>query len=226
MRYYFVFMLSFLILSLSCSSSTTSTSKPGKGKQYLALGDSYTIGESVNQSQTYPQQLVDVWNENKEEFAPPTIIARTGWTTADLQRGIENANIAGKKYDKVSLLIGVNNEFQGRGLQEYEQQFAELLDQAIGFAKNKESVFVLSIPDYGFTPYGEKEQSTISPRIDQFNEVAKKITESKGIKFIDITPISRKGLSDPELVAKDGLHPSGKMYGEFVRLISTAEGNL
>lgn len=221
MRYHFFSTLCILQLFLACGSSANSEAlKPKSGKQYLALGDSYTIGESVGPSETYPQQLVDRLNAQGEKYAPPTIIARTGWTTADLQQGIRDAKIDGRKYDMVSLLIGVNNEFQGRSLQEYEREFTALLEQAIGFAKDKESVFVVSIPDYGFTPFGKREQAEISPRIDEFNAVAQKICTARNIRFVNITPASRKGLEDPALVAKDGLHPSGKLYAEFVKLIA------
>lgn len=204
-----------LLLLLSCGSAVKN-SEPDKRRQYLALGDSYTIGESVSASETYPQQLVDALNEKGEDFAPPVIIARTGWTTANLQQAIADAKIKGEKYDMVSLLIGVNNQFQGRSIDEFERQFKMLLDQAIGFAKDKKSVFVLSIPDYGYTPFGKRDQQQISAEIDRFNAVIKRITESKQVTFIDITPISRRGLAEPELVAKDGLHPSGSMYAKFV----------
>lgn len=220
--HYLISMACSLLLLLSCGSAVKN-SAPDEHHQYLALGDSYTIGESVGASETYPQQLVDALNAKGEDFAPPKIIARTGWTTADLQQAIAGAKIKGKKYDLVSLLIGVNNQFQGRSIDEFEREFSILLDQAIGFAKDKKSVFVLSIPDYGYTPFGQRDQQQISGEIDQFNEVVKRVTESKQVTFVDITPISRRGLAEPELVARDGLHPSGKMYEEFVLKIMNYE---
>jgi lysophospholipase L1-like esterase len=187
---------------------------------YLALGDSYTIGESVSESERYPVILSGALNEDHYTVSPPEIIATTGWTTADLKNGISHAGISGKKYDMVSLLIGVNNEYQGRSVNEYKMEFKELLLTAIDFAKgNKKKVFVISIPDYGFTPSYRSNQTKISAAIDKFNAANKHITDSLGIKYFDITPISRKGLADPELVASDGLHPSGKMYRQWVEMI-------
>jgi lysophospholipase L1-like esterase len=205
----------------SCTVSRTASSNGGAS--YLALGDSYTIGESVAESERYPNQLAAALREQKVAVADPLIIARTGWTTGALQRGIASADIPAKTYELVTLLIGVNNEFQGRSEAEYETQFTQLLEQAIGFAGGKkERVFVLSIPDYGCTPYGEARQETISERIDRFNAINKRITDSLGVNYVDVTPVSRKGLSDPALVANDGLHPSGKQYGEWVKLMAEA----
>lgn len=220
MRYPFLsiaFLLNFLFACRSASGDNTTTNP--NAKQYLALGDSYTIGESVDRAETYPQQLTAVLNQQNEGFAAPTIIAKTGWTTADLQRGIKNASIEGKKYDLISLLIGVNNEFQGRSLAEFENEFTNLLNQAIEFAKDKQAVFVLSIPDYGYTPFGMNKQASISARIDLFNEVAEKASKAAGVRYVYITDISRKGFANPTWIAGDGLHPSGLMYGEFVQRI-------
>jgi lysophospholipase L1-like esterase len=187
---------------------------------YLALGDSYTIGESVPASDRYPSILSEELNKSNFIISSPEIIATTGWTTADLKNGIKNAGISGKKYDLVSLLIGVNNEYQGRSAGEYKMDFKELLQTAIDFAGgNKKKVFVLSIPDYGYTPSYRSDQLKISTAIDKFNAANKQVCDSAGVSYFDITPISRKGLEDPELVAPDGLHPSGKMYQEWVDMI-------
>ena len=189
--------------------------------RYLALGDSYTIGESVAQSQRYPVLLTADLRAAGLNVENPLIIARTGWTTANLQAGIEDADIEGRTYDLVSLLIGVNNQFQGRSLEEYKTEFAELLQQAVDFAGgDKDRVFVVSIPDYAFTPFGQSASntSTISAEIDIFNAAAADITAENAIDFYNITPISRMGNDDPELVADDGLHPSGKQYQLWVDL--------
>lgn len=187
---------------------------------YLALGDSYTIGQSVAEEERYPVLLAKGLTETGIEIHDPTIIATTGWTTADLKRGIENARIEGNEYDLVSLLIGVNNQYQGTSAEEYKKEFRDLLLQAIDFAKgDKDRVFVISIPDYGYTPFGASRQEEISPEINLFNLMNKEVTVSLGLKYFDITPISRKGLSDPSLVAGDGLHPSGKMYQLWVDLM-------
>lgn len=187
---------------------------------YLALGDSYTIGQSVTESERYPELIVKELKKEGIEIQSPEIIAATGWTTENLQRGIANAAIEGKNYDLVSLLIGVNNQYQGRSSAEYEKDFKELLLQSIDFANgDKGKVFVISIPDYGYTPFGASNREEISPEINEFNALNKKITASLGVQYFDITPISRNGLSEPSLVASDGLHPSGKMYQQWVDLM-------
>jgi lysophospholipase L1-like esterase len=188
-----------------------------KNISYLALGDSYTIGQSVDASERYPVILAGKFSDAEISVSTPKIIATTGWTTANLENGIVNAGISNNQYDLVSLLIGVNNQFQGRSIAEYKTQFTELLLKAINFAHgNKNKVFVISIPDYGYTPFGKNNLQQISQGIDQFNDVNKFVTDSIGVKYFDITPISRKGLSDPELVTSDGLHPSGKQYQQWV----------
>lgn len=187
---------------------------------YLALGDSYTIGHGVQPVERYPVQLAKALREKGTAVEDPLIIATTGWTTADLKNGIAAAGIAGNTYDLVSLLIGVNNQYQGRSQQEYRREFTDLLLQSIKFAGgNKQNVFVLSIPDWGYTPFGRGRQTTISAEIDEFNSINKQITDSVGVSYYNITPFSRNGLSDPSLVASDGLHPSGKMYSQWVDLI-------
>jgi lysophospholipase L1-like esterase len=192
-----------------------------KNITYLALGDSYTIGESVSMPDRYPVILSEELKKNNFKVSDPDIIATTGWTTANLKEGISLAGMRGKKYDMVSLLIGVNNEYQGRSLSEYKTEFKELLYMAIDLAHgNKKKVFVISIPDYGYTPSYASHQAKISPAIDNFNVANKQITDSMEVKYFDITPISRKGLEDPELIASDGLHPSGKMYRQWVDLMS------
>lgn len=190
------------------------------GVSYLALGDSYTIGESVAHSERYPAQLAQALVAKGVAVEETKIVAQTGWTTSELKRGILEADISGNTYDLVSLLIGVNNQYRGRSLTEYKQEFTALLVQAIGFAdEKKERVFVISIPDWGYTPFGEARQETISAEIDRFNAANQHITDSMGVAYFNITPISQKGLQDPELVAADGLHPSGKMYAQWVDLM-------
>lgn len=219
MRYCFILAICFLHVFCSRKPALNSGSKALQvpSRQYLALGDSYTIGEGVASSQTYPQLLVNALKAKQVDFGSPVVIARTGWTTADLLNAIEKSNLKEKKFDLVSLLIGVNNEFQGRDLEEFEQQFRELLYKAIAFASgDKRKVFVLSIPDYGYTPFGNADQPAISARIDMFNRKLMQITQSEGVAYYDMTGISRKAISDNSLIAGDGLHPSGKMYAEFV----------
>jgi lysophospholipase L1-like esterase len=187
--------------------------------KYLALGDSYTIGESVAEAERWPNQLVDSLTRRGWHIDKPMIIATTGWRTDNLKNAMTIAKLK-PEYDLVSLLIGVNNQYQGKSSKEYATEFEELLKTAIHLAKGKKDrVFVVSIPDYGFTPYGKPKQGSITKAIDEFNEINARITYKYGVQYFDITEISRDGLKDTSLVATDGLHPSGKMYSYWVELI-------
>ena len=187
--------------------------------KFLALGDSYTIGESVVATERWPVQLMDSLNASGLEYLDYRIIAVTGWRTDNLKEAIHDAKIK-DEYTLVSLLIGVNNYYQGKTVESYKPEFEELLRTAIRIAGGITSrVFVLSIPDYGYTPFGKNNQETITKGIDAFNAVNKSITQQLGVKYINITDISRRGLSEPDLVAFDGLHPSGKMYAEWIHRI-------
>ena len=188
--------------------------------KFLALGDSYTIGESVAESERWPVQLAAALSQSGVSVAPPEIIATTGWTTDELQKGIEKASPR-PPYDLVSLLIGVNNQYRGRSLDEYKKQFEALLVQAIDFAGGKaEKVFVVSIPDYGVTPFAaDRNPEKIGKEIDAFNRAAEAISKKFGVAFVNITPGAKEAANDPELVASDGLHPSGKMYTQWVSQI-------
>jgi lysophospholipase L1-like esterase len=187
--------------------------------KFLALGDSYTIGESVAEDQRWPVRLLASLRKKGYSSGEVKIIATTGWRTDDLIKAIDNVKPP-KDYDLVSLLIGVNNQYQGKSLEVYTAEFQALLDIATEHAGgDKRKLFVLSIPDYGFTPFGSARQPAITREIDAFNKVNKSLTEKSGISYIDITGISRRGLKDPPLVAEDGLHPSGKMYALWVRKI-------
>jgi len=187
--------------------------------KFLALGDSYTIGERVTEDERWPNQLAKLLSTNKRHFVT-TIIATTGWRTDNLANAIDIAQLK-PEYSLVSLLIGVNNQYQGKSIDQYSIEFEELLKTSIRLAKgNRKNVFVVSIPDYGYTPFGEKKKDRISADIDHFNSMNEKISEKYGVAYVDITAISRQGLSQPELVAPDGLHPSGKMYALWVKQIA------
>lgn len=187
--------------------------------RFLALGDSYTIGESVAEVQRWPAQLVNALMLQGFSCHMPEIVAVTGWRTDDLKRALEEHNFSGS-FNLVSLLIGVNNQYQGRDPAAYQKEFEELLLIAIDYAgSNAENVFVLSIPDYGYTPFGQANRSEISPQIDAFNKINKAISQKYDVAYVDITDISRHGLDDPELIAEDGLHPSAKMYSLWVERI-------
>lgn len=198
---------------------TLSTSMNAQEKKYLALGDSYTIGESVSEAERWPNQLRDSLNKKGYAIGKPTIIATTGWRTDNLKNAMNIAQLK-PEYDLVSLLIGVNNQYQGKSSDQYAIEFEDLLKTAIHLAKGrKENVFVVSIPDYGFTPFGKPNQEAITKAIDLFNEINARITYKYKVQYFNITEISRDGLTDPSLVAGDGLHPSGKMYAQWVELI-------
>ena len=181
---------------------------------FLALGDSYTIGEAVDESQRWPVQLKTLLHNKSIVLNEVDIIAQTGWTTDELKKAIDDHKIT-RTYNYVSLLIGVNNQYRGNPIDIYQKEFKELLEMAIGFSGNiVKQVFVLSIPDWGAMPFAEgKDRDRIGKQIDDFNAVNKRISLELGVNYVDITPISRMALTDKELVASDGLHPSGKMYG-------------
>jgi lysophospholipase L1-like esterase len=186
--------------------------------RFLALGDSYTIGESVPEAESWPHQLFDSLAARGYQTEQLDIIARTGWTTGVLTDVIETRNPS-KDYNLVSLLIGVNDQYQGLPIEWYAPGFEDLLLTAIELAGgNKDAVFVLSIPDYAYTPFGAGSGKT-SQEIDAYNEINQSITQSYGIAYFDITPISREGFINPGLVAGDGLHPSGLMYSRWVSLM-------
>ena len=184
--------------------------------KYLALGDSYTVGQSVPLDQSFPYQLSRLLS--KEQIGDPTIIAATGWTTTNLINAIDQSGLKGKTYEAVTLLIGVNDQYQGMSSTTYTSNFTKLLNTAIAFANNKpKRVFVLSIPDYSVTPYAaSSNKAEIAAQIDQFNAINKQIALSAGVKYLDITDISRRAKDQPDLIAGDGLHPSAKMYGLWV----------
>lgn len=184
--------------------------------RFLALGDSYTIGQGVSETERWPNQLADVLKEIGYEVEEVKIIARTGWRTDDLQSALDAEN-PDSLYNLVSLLIGVNNQYQGVNFDLYYAEFSELLNRAIALCGGKKSgVFVLSIPDYGYTPFGSSDKETISAEIDQYNETNRRIAFERGVKYIDITPISREAEEKPEYLASDNLHPSGLMYARWV----------
>lgn len=187
--------------------------------KYLALGDSYTIGQSVCETCRFPEQLKNALKLlNPENSFNLKIIAQTGWTTSDLISAINTANLS-SDYDFVTLLIGVNNQYRSYPFSVYEKEFPALVAKAISFAKgNKNKIIIISIPDYAYTPFGQSfgDPATISAEIDNYNTFAKSYCEANAITYINITDISRQGLSNTNLVASDGLHPSNAAYTLFV----------
>ena len=204
-------------------------SKVGGGElRYLALGDSYTIGESVAAEERYPMQVRRLLAEKDHlSCGEPEIIAVTGWTTGNLLEALpqdREEGGSGSVYDVVSLLIGVNNQFQGRSQVEYREQFELLLNKCILLAGNRPGrVVVLSVPDYSVTPFGrEGDTALISSQIDSFNSINAELSRKYAVKYVDVTAESRKALVDPSLIAGDGLHFSGKEYGIWARLMEPA----
>ncbi|MDB5201778.1 MAG: lysophospholipase and related esterase [Ferruginibacter sp.] len=189
-------------------------------KTFLALGDSYTIGQSVEEAQRFPNQAAAMLRSEGFNISAPRIIAATGWTTGNLLNAL-NSNPPSGTYDMVTLLIGVNNQYQGRSLSEYKTEFGQLLAMAIQYAgNNRRKVVVLSIPDYGVTPFAAgSDRARIAEEIDYFNMAAKTIASSNSVSFLDITAISREAANDQSLITYDGLHPSGKQYKRWADLL-------
>lgn len=188
-----------------------------KEKAYLALGDSYTVGQGVPPSESYPVQTKNWLLQNGiAEMKDPLIIATTGWSTLNLQAAIETKNPAGP-FDAVSLLIGVNDQYRRMDTAGYRTRFTQLLQKSISLADNKPShVFVLSIPDYSVTPFGKNmDPERVSKEIDDFNAVNKQISLSFKVQYLDITPSTRLAAFDPTLICPDGLHPSGIEYKKW-----------
>lgn len=222
-------LLSIAFAFISCNDKTSTNTKEKEVMEvpqltYLALGDSYTIGESVAEKERWPIELVNRLNNDGKNITSPKIIAKTGWTTDELQKAINEENIT-EKYDLVSLLIGVNNQYRGvdRGYDTatYRLEFRALLEQAISFANNKaENVFVVSIPDYGVTPFvKDEDRARIAKELDIYNLINKQEALEKYVRYFDITPASKDAYGDSTLVANDNLHPSGKMYSLWVDVI-------
>lgn len=185
---------------------------------YLALGDSYTIGESVAVGERWPMHLWRYLVDSSVAVDSPRIIARTGWTTDELQAAMDQTTWLADTFDLVSLLIGVNNQYRSYDFARYEADFTALLQRALALAQgNPDRVFVVSIPDYGVTPFGQtRDSQKIAQELDHYNAYAFRVADSMGIAFYHITDISREALDDTTLVAPDNLHPSGTMYRRWV----------
>lgn len=197
---------------------------PGGDKapvSYLALGDSYTIGESVPEAGRWPVQLAAALRERGIAVSDPRIIATTGWTTDELSAAMDDAEPLGQ-WDFVSLLIGVNNQYRGRPVDDYRTGFAGLLDRAIQLAGGRaDRVLVLSIPDWGVTPFGQasgRDTARIAAELDAYNAAAAAECAARGVTFVDITPASRSPGDQPDRIASDGLHPSALAYTDWTAL--------
>ncbi|HVX52815.1 MAG TPA: SGNH/GDSL hydrolase family protein [Chitinophagaceae bacterium] len=229
----FFAILSIAVSSIACTKDNFMTNLPPADSSvptqpgstypggYLALGDSYTIGQSVPENERFPAQAAFALLKDSINLGNPKYIATTGWTTVNLQYAIAQQNPHGP-YEVVTLLIGVNDQYQHLPVADYPGRFEQLLKKAISLAGNRrERVFVLSIPDYSVTPFGNGD-STIRSELDKYNFINRTITLSYNVAYIDITGISRMAAADRSLIANDGLHPSGKQYALWVKELAPA----
>jgi lysophospholipase L1-like esterase len=189
--------------------------------RYLALGDSYTIGEGLAEDSRWPVQLARALRDEGIPLDDPHIIAATGWTTDELDAAIDVAQPA-HDHALASLLIGVNNQYRGRSVDGYREEFAALLERAIGFAGGRsDRVLVLSIPDWGVTRFGhdsDRDLAGIADELDAYNDAARDICTMRGVAFVDVTTISREHGAEPGMLVDDGLHPSAAMYARWTQL--------
>ena len=213
-----IYLLFLLLILTGCNSSQSVVDTPENNYSYLALGDSYTIGEGVPQKDRWPVQLVEALNDRGFKVAPPRILAKTGWTTQNLIEAMNSEINVQRDFDLVSISIGVNNQFQGLGSSDYEEELREIFRKAIYHSKRLEKgVFALSIPDYGVTPFGQANAEEIRKEINEFNRVFREVAEDFDVAFYNITPISREAANDASLLTDDNLHPSGFMYRLWVQ---------
>lgn len=215
-----------ILLAAACSALPESAAMPDRDQttqplSYLALGDSYTIGEGVAAEGRWPVQLAAALRAEGIAVAEPRIIATTGWTTDELSAAIDAAQPLGR-FDFVSLLIGVNNQYRGRDLDNYREEFAALLERAIGFAGGRaDRVLVLAIPDWGVTRFGAasgRDVAQVARELDAYNAAARGVCAARGVAFVDIAAVSRARGGEDAMLAEDGLHPSAAMYAEWTRL--------
>ena len=223
-----ILLIIFSVFLYACNTSREVPVTPQMDFSYLALGDSYTIGEGVGVEQSWPVQLVQRLNERGHKVASPKIVAKTGWNTKNLITNFESEIDVHRDFHLVSILIGVNNQYQKRSLSEFEVQLREIFHKAITQSKLREKgVFALSIPDYGVTPFGETNADTIAVQIDRFNDVVRRVAQENNVDLYDITSISREAAVDRTLIAGDSLHPSALMYRRWVdKIIDGVEGKL
>jgi lysophospholipase L1-like esterase len=219
MKVHYLFPMMFLSLFWGYGFKNLKSNPMNETFTYLALGDSYTIGEGVEESGRYPNQTVALLKEKEMRIELSGIIAKTGWTTDELSKGINDAGIRGNNYDLVTLLIGVNNQYRGRDIENYKMEFKSLLQDAITFAKgNANHVVVISIPDWGVTPFAlarGTDKEKVGTEIDTYNQANKNIAEELGVHYLEITERYREIGALPQMVVEDKLHPSDLIYKEW-----------
>ena len=198
---------------------STNESVSQSNLSFLALGDSYTIGESVLEGERWPNQMVDIAFNQNVLFNQPNIIAKTGWRTEQLIDTLNRMNFT-QKFDYVSLMIGVNNQYSLKPIDTFRLDLIKLLDMSIGYSIKRDNVVLISIPDWGVTPFADGyDRIRIEEEINEFNSVIKDIANTNNILYVDVTEISRRALTEKDLIANDSLHPSGKMYREWAEKI-------
>jgi lysophospholipase L1-like esterase len=188
--------------------------------RFLALGDSYTIGEGVAEEMRWPNQLARTLRSQRIAVDEPQLVARTAWTTDELSDAIAAANLSGP-FDLVTLMVGVNDQYRSREVQSFAGEYAKLLARAIAFAYDDPArVLAVSIPDWGATPFAEGRDATlIAQQIDAYNSKGEELARAVGVQWVNVTDISRAMRDDPSLVVSDKLHPSGEMYRRWAELI-------
>ncbi len=216
--------LIFLLFPTLLLMTKSTESESNKKLTYLALGDSYTIGEGVDEKDRYPFQLVGKFNKTaKFAFEAPQIIAKTGWTVDELEAGINASQTNEQGYDLVTLLIGVNNQYRGKPVAEFEKEFDAILRRAIAFARGKnDHVIVVSIPDWGVTPFAVNrgsDQAKVAAEIDEYNSAKTAVCSKYGVEFVEITEDYRQIGAKPRMVVEDQLHPSGLVYARWTEKI-------
>jgi lysophospholipase L1-like esterase len=202
-----------LALLLMAMLTMGGATRAGEPLRYLALGDSYSIGEGVDEAGRWPVQLAARLRADGIALAPPRIIAQTGWTTDELEAAMDAAEPLGR-WDFVSLLIGVNNQYRGRDVASFALDFQRLLERAIRLADDRaERVIVLAIPDWGVTPFAAgRDRAQIAAELDAYNAAIREQCRLRGVAFVDIAPVSRQSGAEPAMLASDGLHPSAALY--------------
>ena len=215
----FLFLL--VIFSVAMEKPVDDHIALAKVYNYLALGDSYTIGEQVEAKENFPNQVVAMLKERGIGFNEPRIIAQTGWTTDELQAAIDSSKTE-EPYDLVTLLIGVNNQYRGQPVNDYIPEFESLLKQALHFAGNNPArVIILSIPDWGVTPFAEgRDRKQVAKEIDEYNSANQSIAKKYNVRYINITENTREAANDISLLADDKLHPSGKEYTRWAKKLA------
>lgn len=218
-----IILSSALNITPSCKfHDTCRTNSHQKTINYLALGDSYTIGEGVIPEESWPVLLANAMTTDVRKINHPVIIAKTGWRTDNLFDALERDSHINTKFGLISISIGVNNQFQGKSITEYEKDLHRIFKKALSLSiKGKSGIFVVSIPDYSASPFGNKHNPLkITKAIDRWNNILKQTTLKYGFSWHDITALSRLGTKNTSLISQDGLHPSAKMYKMWVRQIA------